>query len=109
MKDTRKGLGRGLDALLPSSRPAPAPAVKPATDNSSGAREVAVDLIDANPYQTRLDVDAIAIEELAASIRATGVLQPVILRPTANGRFQLMAGQRRWMASKKAGKTTIPA
>jgi ParB family chromosome partitioning protein len=113
MKDSkdaaRKGLGRGLDALLPSSRSAPpAPAAKPASEGS-GAREVALELIDPNPYQTRMDVDDTAIEELANSIRATGVLQPVLLRPISNGRFQLMAGQRRWTASKRAGKQTIPA
>lgn len=108
MKDNRKGLGRGLDALLPTSRPAAA-AVPKAAPEGAGTREVALELIDANPYQTRLDVNDATIEELASSIRATGVLQPVLLRPTANGRFQLMAGQRRWMASKRAGKTTIPA
>jgi ParB family chromosome partitioning protein len=72
-------------------------------------QEVLIDSIDANPYQTRRRINEAALEELAESIRASGVVQPVVLRPGANGRFQLVAGERRWLASKRAGKTTIPA
>jgi len=104
MKEQRKALGRGLDALLPSNRPATA-----TSPQREGAQEIALDLIDRNPYQTRGQVDEIALAELAASIQQQGVIQPIVLRPLANGRYQLMAGERRWMASKRAGKQTVPA
>src|SRR5215813_11844350 len=107
MNDKRKGLGRGLDSLLPG-RPAPAPIAMPAPA-AAGSQEIAVDLIDPNPYQTRRQINETALAELAESIRATGVVQPVVLRPGANGRFQLVAGERRWLASRRAGKHTIPA
>ncbi|HUQ50371.1 MAG TPA: ParB/RepB/Spo0J family partition protein [Terriglobales bacterium] len=110
MNDKRKALGRGLDALLPSNRSATAVAPQPASPNQNqGAKEIPLDLIDRNPFQTRGQVDEIALEELAASIRVQGVLQPVVLRPLPSGRFQLMAGERRWMASRRAGKQTVPA
>lgn len=109
MNDKRKGLGRGLESLLPA-RPAPAPIAMPApADSVSGAQEIAVDLIDPNPYQTRRQINETALAELTESIRVSGVVQPVVLRPGANGRFQLVAGERRWLASKRAGKTTVPA
>src|SRR6266853_4700193 len=108
MNDKRKGLGRGLDTLLPG-RPAPAPIAMPAPQTSVGPQEISVDLIDPNPYQTRRQINEPALSELAESIRVSGVVQPVVLRPGANGRFQLVAGERRWLASRRAGKTTIPA
>jgi ParB family transcriptional regulator, chromosome partitioning protein len=107
MNDKRKALGRGLDALLPSNRPV-ATAAQP-TAQREGAQEIRLDLIDRNPYQTRGQVDEVALAELAASIQQQGVIQPIVLRPTANGRYQLMAGERRWMASQRAGKQTVPA
>jgi ParB family chromosome partitioning protein len=72
-------------------------------------RELPLGLIDRNPYQTRLHLDEPAMEELVASIRSTGVVQPIVVRPIGGGRFQLIAGQRRWEASRRAGKTAIPA
>jgi len=106
INDKRKVLGRGLDSLLPgkplSQQNAPA-------GNNASPQEIGVDLIDANPYQTRRKIREEALNELVDSIKATGVIQPVVLRPAANGRYQLVAGERRWMASKRAGKTTIPA
>ncbi len=72
-------------------------------------QEVSVELIDPNPYQTRRRIKEESLKELADSIAASGVVQPVMLRPGANGRFQLVAGERRWLASKRAGRTTIPA
>jgi ParB family chromosome partitioning protein len=108
MNDKRKALGRGLDSLLPA-KPAAAPITMPATHIGGSAQEVLIDSIDANPYQTRRRINEAALEELAESIRASGVVQPVILRSGPNGRFQLVAGERRWHASKRAGKTTIPA
>ena len=107
INDKRKALGRGLDSLLPA-KPAAAPIAMPGHTGGS-AQEVLIDSIDANPYQTRRRINEAAMEELAESIRASGVVQPVVLRPGPNGRFQLVAGERRWHASKRAGKTTIPA
>jgi ParB family chromosome partitioning protein len=108
MNDKRKALGRGLESLLPS-RPAATPIAMPATQPAASPQEIPVDSIDPNPYQTRRRINEAALEELAESIRANGVVQPVVLRPIASGRFQLVAGERRWHASKRAGKTTIPA
>lgn len=108
MNDKRKGLGRGLDSLLPG-RTSPAPIAMPAPQPSVGTQEVSVDLIDPNPYQTRRQINEASLAELAESIRVSGVVQPVVLRPAANGRFQLVAGERRWLASKRAGKQTVPA
>lgn len=107
INDKRKALGRGLDSLLPS-RPAATPIAMPATQ-VSGSQEIALDQIDANPYQTRGRINEAALEELANSIQASGVVQPVVLRPVTNGRFQIVAGERRWLASKRVGRTTIPA
>jgi len=110
----RKALGRGLESLLPRTTPAPppeaTPAPAPAADPSAeGVREIALELIDANPYQTRTHMDEAALAELAASIQASGVLQPIVVRYIDGGRYQLIAGQRRWAASQRAGKPTIPA
>jgi ParB family chromosome partitioning protein len=112
MNDKRKALGRGLDALLPSHRTPPtasaaAPPSRP--PETSGPQEINIESIDRNPYQTRGRVDEEALAELAASIRVSGVVQPVIVRPIAGGRYQLIAGERRWLASKRAGKPTVPA
>jgi ParB family transcriptional regulator, chromosome partitioning protein len=107
MNDKRKVLGRGLDALLPSSRPAPAAAATALA--KAGPSEIQLELIDRNPFQTRGKVEEAALAELAASIKEQGVIQPIVVRPVPGGRFQLMAGERRWMASQRAGKQTIPA
>src|SRR3954463_12260362 len=113
--EVKRGLGRGLDALLPSARPAVpvAVAVETALEVGRGAGEIALADIDRNPYQTRLRVDEVALNELAASIRSTGVVQPILVRPvTKEGggtRYQLIAGERRWLASQRAGKQTVPA
>jgi ParB family chromosome partitioning protein len=107
----KKALGRGLDALLPSSRPAAA-AVAPAPQSNDGSREIPINEVDRNPYQTRLRVDEAALNELAASIRATGVVQPILVRPVmkdGHTRYQLIAGERRWLASQRAGKQSVPA
>ncbi len=102
----RRALGKGLDSLLPRI---PAPAGS-ATEHEGGKpREIPLEQIDRNPFQTRSRVNEEQLAELAASITANGVVQPVLVRPQANGRFQLIAGERRWLASKKAGKETIPA
>ncbi len=101
----RPALGRGLEALLPS-RPATPP---PPTEPNGNALEVPLDKIDRNPFQTRTSFDPVKLSELAQSITATGVVQPIIVRPLAGGRYQLINGERRLLASKEAGKPTIPA
>ena len=107
----RRALGKGLESLLPSrSVPVVAhPAEVAAPVEMGKPREIDVELIVRNPFQTRTRFDEGQLEELAASIAATGVVQPILVRPLAEGRFQLIAGERRWLASKKAGKATIPA
>ncbi len=104
----RRALGRGLESLLPGRAAfAATPASTPADPGKPF--EVSVDLIERNPFQTRSSFDEEALKELAASIQATGVVQPILVRPSTAGRFQLIAGERRWLASKLAGKSTVPA
>jgi ParB family transcriptional regulator, chromosome partitioning protein len=123
--EKRRALGRGLDSLLPSgprvvtaaalapmSPPAPVPAL--ITELEARAEgvvieQVPLDLIDENPYQTRRTFDAAALNELAESIKASGLAQPVVVRPGANGRYALVLGERRCRASRLAGKTTVAA
>jgi len=107
--DKRKALGRGLDTLLPAARgiqaAVPAPPQQPVGDS---VRDIPVEMIDRNPYQTRVHFDETALNELAESIKASGVVQPITVRQHA-GRFQLITGERRWLASQRAGKATVPA
>jgi ParB family chromosome partitioning protein len=100
----RRALGKGLDSLLPRGQASPAPETE-----GGRPREIPLDQIDHNPFQTRSKVNEERLAELAASIAANGVVQPVLVRPIAGGRFQLIAGERRWRASQIAGKTTVPA
>ena len=105
----RRALGKGLDSLLPRV-PAPAASAAPAAETEGGKpREIPLDLIDRNPVQTRSLMNEEQLAELAASIVANGVVQPILVRPLAGGRFQLIAGERRWRASQLAGKSTVPA
>jgi ParB family transcriptional regulator, chromosome partitioning protein len=108
MNDKRKALGRGLESLLPV-KPTVTATVAAAPAKSEPGQEIPIDLIEPNPYQTRRQIRPEALNELTESIRASGVVQPVVLRPLENGRFQLVAGERRWLASRRAGKPTIPA
>lgn len=101
----RRALGKGLDSLLPRVQ-ASAAAAEP---EGGKPRDIPLDQIDRNPFQTRTQVNEEQLAELAASITANGVVQPVLVRRLANGRFQLIAGERRWRASRLAGKTTVPA
>jgi ParB family chromosome partitioning protein len=102
----RRALGKGLDSLLPRVQ---APATAAPDAENGKPLEIQVDQIDRNPFQTRTVMNEDQLAELAASITANGVVQPILVRPLAGGRFQLIAGERRWRASKLAGKTTIPA
>jgi len=76
---------------------------------STGLRVIAIDRITPSPEQPRLAMDETSLEELAASIREHGILQPILVRPLGNNEFQLIAGERRWRASQAAGMATIPA
>lgn len=107
----RRALGKGLESLLPSTPYVASPATPEhaPVDDSGRPREIPLGQIERNPFQTRSRFDEAALTELAASIAATGVVQPVLVRPLPDGRFQLIAGERRWLASQKAGKETIPA
>ena len=101
----RRALGKGLDSLLPRVQ------TVPAADAESGRpREIPLDEIDNNPFQTRSQVNEEQLAELAASIAANGVVQPVLKCDRfLVGVIQLIAGERRWRASELAGKNTIPA
>ena len=109
----RRALGKGLDSLLPRAQAPAAPVqvhVHPPVEQEGGKpREIPIEDIDRNSFQTRGHIDEGELAELAASIAANGVVQPVLVRPLPNGRFQLIAGERRWRASKLASKKTIPA
>lgn len=103
----RNALGRGLSALIREPQPKPSLEPRDAGAPASG-REVDIDLIDPNPRQPRTRFREETLEELAQSIRATGVIQPVVVRPVG-ARFQLIAGERRWRAAQRAGLHRIPA
>lgn len=103
----RNALGRGLSALIREPEPKRAPEPREAAV-AAGGREVDIDLIDPNPHQPRTRFREESLEELAQSIRTTGVIQPVVVRPMGT-RFQLIAGERRWRAAQRAGLHRIPA
>jgi ParB family chromosome partitioning protein len=103
----RRALGKGLESLLPRVNAA---AESGAENGESGRpREIPVGEIERSPFQTRTRFDEVQLAELAASIAATGVVQPIVVRPLPHGHYQLIAGERRWLASQRAGKETIPA
>lgn len=97
----RSGLGRGLDALLPAGN-------GDELEREAGLPAASVDAIDPNPRQPRHDFDDDSLAELAASIAQLGVLQPLLVRPGRQGRYELIAGERRWRAARAAGLTEVP-
>ena len=101
MSGPRRGMGRGLGAILAVSGERDG-----ATDD---LRSLPVDLIVPNPKQPRRDFDDTALQALAGSLRERGVLQPVLVRPLPGGSYELVAGERRWRAAQIAGLDTIPA
>lgn len=105
----KKVLGRGLDTLLPASRGAVIPSIQATQMSGDVVKEIPISYIDKNPYQTRTKIAEESLNELAQSIKSSGVVQPIIVRPLPAGRYQLIAGERRWLASARAGKTTVPA
>ncbi len=117
----RRALGKGLESLLPS-RPATAlptvqaeaspvevPPTAPVVVQSGKPLEIELGLIERNPFQTRTHFDQEKLLELAQSIAASGVVQPIVVRELPEGRYQLVTGERRWLASYEAEKTHIPA
>src|SRR2546428_4875123 len=94
----KRGLGRGLDALLGS-----------ASSATESLTEIPVDQIDANPRQPRKAFDPTSLDELARSLKSAGMIQPVVVRRMPEGRWQLIAGERRWRAARQAGLERIPA
>jgi len=104
----KRGLGRGLDALLsgPSASVLEAQAVRL---DEKELQYLPLDVIQRGKYQPRRDMDPQALEELAQSIRAQGVMQPIVVRPIGGGRYEIIAGERRWRASQQAGQERIPA
>ena len=111
----RSGLGKGLDALIPTNRNSSSTTSGTSTINSTntesatGLKDIAVNAIDPNPNQPRVHFDEASLAELTASISAIGVLQPILVRPEGSDRYQLIAGERRWRAASRAGLQMIPA
>ena len=118
----KRGLSKGLDALLGSAMPpreevslhddglevtTPASASQPARDGE--LRRLPVELLQRGRYQPRRDMSPEALEELAESIKAQGVMQPIVVRPISDTRYEIIAGERRWRAAQMAGLPTIPA
>ena len=96
----RKALGKGLSALLPDPEPAAAP---PETTST-----VPIDLLEPNPFQPRTTFEAARLAELAASLKETGMVQPILVRRHQGGRYQIIAGERRWRAAREAGLESVP-
>nr|MDJ0767039.1 ParB/RepB/Spo0J family partition protein [Myxococcota bacterium] len=98
----KQRLGRGLEALL-------GPTTVAEARDAGTLREVSVESIEPNPFQPRHTFDQSAIDDLANSLKSSGLLQPVVLRPMHAGTYQLIAGERRWRAAKQLGWQTIGA
>lgn len=107
----QRGMGRGLDAILGNFTPdnSVVSAQSPSRIKETEFTEIKITLIDANPWQPRNEFEAEALQELSNSIKAHGLIQPVTVRPTSSGRYQLIAGERRLRACKIAGLTSIAA
>lgn len=111
MAAKKRGLGRGLDALLGgalSDNDASAEAGQGSTSGAVHLTALPVDLIQRGRYQPRRDFDPDSLRELADSIAAQGVVQPIVVRPVGEGRYEIIAGERRWRASQQAGLNEIP-
>lgn len=102
----KRGLGRGLDALLGSAEVSSSDSV---VSSGSNLAEIPIDTIQPGPYQPRRNIRDDGIAELAASIKAQGVMQPIVLRHRAIGGYEIIAGERRWRAARLAGLDRIPA
>lgn len=102
----KTGLGRGLGALIDNT---PAPESQASESSSSSINEIKIELIEANPFQPRTNFDEEALQELATSIQQLGIIQPITLRKVSDDKYQIIAGERRFRASKIAGLKTVPA
>ncbi|MFN3555860.1 MAG: ParB/RepB/Spo0J family partition protein [Bacteroidales bacterium] len=111
MNAKKRALGKGLGALLdtPGSEVQPRYDIEKDLHAVGTVAHVPLDLIESNPYQPRTDFDEESLQELAASIKEQGVIQPVTIRKQGNGKFQLISGERRCKASRLAGLSEIPA
>lgn len=103
MSKNRRGLGRGLDALLSNTAEVAAP-----PKSSAEVTELQLDQLQRGQYQPRVDMREETLTELADSIKAQGVIQPLVVREIGTDRFEIIAGERRWRASKIAGLTNVP-
>jgi len=110
----KRGLGRGLDALLSDVSGSHGYTETNDGENSASApqddnlRELAINIIEPGRYQPRRDLNPETLEELASSIRSQGLMQPIVVRPIANDRYEIIAGERRWRASQMAGLERMP-
>ena len=104
----KRGLGRGLDALLGSAQSGASTEETGTTEGVSNPRSLPVDLIQRGRFQPRRDFNPESLQELADSIAAQGVIQPIVVRPIENGRYEIIAGERRWRATQQAGLDEVP-
>ncbi|ALS34537.1 MULTISPECIES: ParB/RepB/Spo0J family partition protein [Pseudoalteromonas] len=120
MSAKKRGLGRGLDALLSSSKPAPTSSNEQNSSNTtdimhnvtqsqqSELQKLPIEFLHSGKYQPRKDMSEEALEELASSIRAQGIIQPIVVRPIAHNSYEIIAGERRWRAAQIAKLDTVP-
>lgn len=110
MSARKKGLGRGLDALLGVGNASQVSGDAPAgSAEQQILKEIPVDLIQRGKYQPRRDIDPESLQELAESIRAQGIMQPIVVRPISDRKYEIIAGERRWRAAQLAGLDQVPA
>jgi ParB family chromosome partitioning protein len=103
----RKVLGRGLSALIPDVPEVEVPRPEDRADAASAATEIPIDALEPNPFQPRLAIDPARLDELTASVRESGIIQPILVRRHGE-RYQIVAGERRWRAARAAGLTSVP-
>jgi ParB family chromosome partitioning protein len=113
MAAKKRGLGRGLDALLGATAPKATATAEQTSANSNSQdgtlSDVPVEFVQRGKYQPRIEIDPASLEELAASIKAQGVMQPIVIRPIKANRYEIIAGERRWRAAQMAGLEKVPA
>ena len=120
MSAKKRGLGRGLDALLSSSKPAPSASKEQDTQNvtevvkstvsatDNPLQTLPIEFLHSGKYQPRKDMSEEALEELASSIRSQGIIQPIVVRPIAHNSYEIIAGERRWRAAQIAKLDVVP-